>query len=126
MTVAYIHHYYYFAPIRLIVYLVIFGAIAIVGAIARRSRRNNMSQYGRQPGQGWQQQSAPPPGSPYGAWGNNQQGYGQQPPQQGYPQQQYGGGQQPPPQGWGQAPPPPQGYGQQPPPPQQPYQPPSW
>jgi hypothetical protein len=125
MTVAYVHHYAYFAPIRLIVYLVVFGFVAIIGAIARKSRRKNMGQYGQVPGQGWQQ-SAPPPGSPYGAWGNNQQGYGQQPPQQGYPQhpQQPYGGQQPPPQGWGQAPPPPPGYG--PPPQQQGYQPPSW
>ena len=121
MTVAYIHHYYYFATIKLIVYLVIIGVVAGFGAIARRSRRKNIGQYGLPPGQGWQQ-PAPPPGSPYGAWGNNQQGYGQQPPQPGYQQQPYGG-QPPPPQGYGQVPPP-QGYG--PPPQQQGYQPPPW
>ena len=124
MTVAYVHTYYY-APIRLIFYLIVIGVIAIVGAITRRSRRKNISQYGRPPGQNWQQpQQMPPPGSPYGAWGNQQQGYGQPP--QGYPQQPYNGQQQPPPppqQGWGQAPPP-QGYGQ--PPQQQGYQQPPW
>lgn len=121
MSVAYIHHTYY-APVRLLVYLVIIGVVAIIGAVSRKSRRRNMGQYGyrygQPPQQGWQQ--TPPPGSPYGAWGNNQQGHGQQPPQQGVPQQPYPGQ---PPQGWGQVPPP-QGYGQ--PPRQQGYQPPPW
>lgn len=115
MTVAYVHHYYYFAPIRLIIYLVVFGVIAIFGAIARRSRRRNIGQYGQTPQQ-WQQ--GPPPGSPYGGWNgqSNQpsqpygQPYGQQPPPQGY---------QPPYGGAPQQEVPPQGYGQQ-------VQPPSW
>ncbi|MFB9831988.1 hypothetical protein [Actinoallomurus acaciae] len=129
MPLAYVHGVYY-APIRLVIYLIIFGVVAVIGAIARRSRRKNMSQYGQMPGQSWQQQ-APPPGSGYGAWNNQQQGYPQQGypqqpgyPQQGYPQQQGYGGQQPPqgyPQPQAQAP---QDYNQ--PPQQQGYQQPPW
>lgn len=119
MTVAYVHTHY-FAPIRLVIFLIVIGIIAIVGAVARRSRQRNTN-YGPPPQPPNWQPGAPPPGSPYGAWGGQQpppQGYGQQPPpQQGYPQPPYGG-QQP----YGQ-PPPPQGYGQ---PPQQGHQPPPW
>lgn len=116
MPLAYVHGVYY-APIRLVIYLIIFAVVATIGAIARRSRRKNMNQYGQVPGQQWQQQ-APPPG--YAAWNNQQQGY----PQQGYPQQPGYGGQQAP-QGYqqpqGQVPP---NYNQ--PPQQQGYQQPPW
>jgi hypothetical protein len=116
---AYVHSTYY-APIRLIIYLVVFGVVAVIGAIARSSRRKNMSRYGQPPQQGWQQ-TAPPPGSPYGAWGNQPP---PGPPQQGYQQQPYPGYPPAGQPGHGQAPPPPPpGYGQPPPPG---YQQPPW
>jgi hypothetical protein len=125
MTAAYVHTYYY-APIRLVLYLIILGVVAIVGGIARASRRKRMNRYGPPPQQHWSQQhwpqGTPPPGSPYGAWGAQPpQGYGPQQgylQQQGYPQQPYAA----PPQGYGQAPPPPD-HGQSP---SQGYQPPPW
>jgi hypothetical protein len=132
MPLAYVHGVYY-ATSRLVIYLIIFAVVATIGAIARRSRRKNMNQYGQVPGQQWQQQ-APPPG--YAAWNNQQQGYPQRGyaqqqgyaqqgyPQQGYPQQPGYGGQQAP-QGYqqpqGQVPP---NYNQ--PPQQQGYQQPPW
>jgi hypothetical protein len=101
MSGAYVHHHY-FAAIKVVVYLVFFGVVAVVGVIARRARRRNIGQYGQVPGQTWPQ----PPGSPFAAWGGRQgpghphQGYGQ--PQQGYPQPY--GAPQPSPPGYDHAP----------------------
>jgi hypothetical protein len=67
-----------------------FVVVALIGALARRSRRRNMGRYGQAPGRPWQSQ-APPPSSPYAAWNSQQQGHPQQgyPRQQGHPQQGY-------------------------------------
>ncbi|WP_433180153.1 hypothetical protein [Actinoallomurus sp. CA-150999] len=119
-----VHHSAMFSLIRLAIYLVIFGVVAVIGLIARASRRRSMAQYSHVPQQTWQQ-PGPPPGAPYGSWGGQPQPpYPGQPPAQGYGQG-YGDpagpgyGPQPPPgpggQPYGPGGPPPQGPSGQPP-----------
>ena len=47
-VVAYVHSTD-FTPIEVIVYMVIIGIVAVIGVIARNSRRKNMSRYGHPP-----------------------------------------------------------------------------
>jgi hypothetical protein len=66
MVVTYLHHYYlaYFAPVRVVAYLVIIAVFVAAGAVARRSGRGDTGSYGGSSAQG----RTPTPDSPYSAW----------------------------------------------------------